>query len=81
MVYTCVKCGEHAELREGRRTGGGVQEYEAMRKQLRKSFLKADVELCPTCLKDLVTFVNNRVGAKEFAEQAIRQVRHSFGRR
>lgn len=39
MVYTCVKCGDRKELRDGSKTGNSLIAYEKMREELQTSFL------------------------------------------
>jgi hypothetical protein len=75
MVYTCLRCGEHREIRRGKATGNSLRAYERMRDELRNSFLKCDVELCPDCLEKLLQFVRTGVGTQEFVLRASRNIR------
>jgi hypothetical protein len=75
MVYTCLRCGEHKELREGKKTGNSLKAYQQMREELRKSFLKSDAELCPDCLAMVLQFVRSAVNTDDFLRRASRKVR------
>jgi hypothetical protein len=79
MVYTCLRCGEHRELRRGKRTGNSLLEYERMRQELRNSFLKSDAELCPDCLEKLLKdFVRTRIDTEQFVRRAGYKIRARF---
>ncbi len=75
MVYTCLRCGEHKEIRDGKRTGNSLRAYEKMREELRNSFLKSDAELCPDCLTILLQFIRSSVSTERFLVRSSRKVR------
>jgi len=75
MVYTCLRCGAHREIRQGKATGNSLKAYERMRDELRNSFLKCDAELCPDCLTKLLQFVRTSVSTQEFILRASRNIR------
>jgi len=76
MVYTCLRCGQHKEIRKGKTSGNSLKAYEMMREELRNSFLKCDVELCPDCLMKLLKdFVRNAVDTQTFIRRASYKIR------
>lgn len=78
MVYTCLRCGERKEIREGKSTGNSLKAYEQMREELRNSFLKSDAELCPSCLGTLLSFVRTSASTEDFIRRASRKVRTQY---
>lgn len=82
MVIVCQRCGLRDELRSGNKTGGSSARYYQRLKELRDSFLKCEVELCPRCQSDLLKFVRARPADEEMIRNAISPVRRArFTRR